>query len=135
MFRDRTIVERQGVCLAEGHTGAGVRSRRKRAWGQQGVLGLGRLGAASLPEAAPLAGTCRRDNRARPMGCLGALAGGASWCLSPAAAPAAGGPPSPAQPRWSTSSPAPGPRREHPESPGCWSVECTVSLLAPGLAV
>ena len=55
MFRDRIIVERQGVCPAAGRTGAGVRSRRKRAWGQWGGLGLGRLGAASLPEAAPRA--------------------------------------------------------------------------------
>lgn len=60
-----------------------------------------------------LARTCKGDNRARTTGCLGALAGGPSRCVSPAAAPAAGGPPSPAPPRWPTGSPAPGPRREH----------------------
>ena len=53
VFRDRIIVERQGVCPAGGRTGAGVRSRRKRSWGQWGGLGLGRLGTASLPEAVP----------------------------------------------------------------------------------
>ena len=94
--------------------------------GATGWAGLGQVGGGLPPRSSTqgcLAGTCRRDNRAGPTGCLGALAGGTSWRLSPAAAPAAGGPPSPAQPRWSTRSPAPGPRREHPESPGCWSVE------------
>ena len=85
VFRDRTIVERQGVCLAEGHTGAGVRSRRKRAWGQQGVLGLGRLGAASLPEAAPRAvwpGPAGGTTEPGPWGVLG------PWLVGPVGASA-----------------------------------------------
>lgn len=82
--------------------------------GQWGGLGKGRLGPPPYRKqcAGRPARPCKGDHRARTAGSLGALAGAASWCLTPAAAPAAGGPPSPALPRWPTGSPAPGPRRE-----------------------
>lgn len=51
-------------------------------------------------------------------GCLEAMAGHTSQCLTPAAMPAAGEPLSPALPRWLTGSLAPGPRREQTESLG-----------------
>lgn len=106
--------------------------------GAMGWAGLGQAGGSLPPGSSAqgrLARTCRGDNRAGTTGFLGALASGASRRLSPAAAPPAGWTPSPALPRWPTSSPAPGPRREPPESPGRWSVERTVSVVAPGLAV
>lgn len=54
--------------------------------------GRARAAATSLLEAAYR--SAGQDHRVP-----GALAGGASWRLTPAAAPAAGGPPSPAPPR------------------------------------
>lgn len=66
----------RGSALQRAHRG-GRREPEERSEGQRGSLGLGRLGAASLPEAAPgpLARTCEGDNRAGTTGCLGALAG------------------------------------------------------------
>lgn len=76
---------------------------------------MGGLGQPPYRKQRPgrLARTCKGDNRARTTGCLRVLAGRASWRLSPAAGPAAGGPPSPALPLWPTGSPVPGPRKEH----------------------
>lgn len=48
-----------------------------------------------------------------PPGALGPWLGGPGRRVSPGAAPAAGGPPSPAPPQWPTGFPAPGPRKEH----------------------
>lgn len=142
MFRERGKWFKVGGLARGGAHWSSSRSRRKGGgWGRQGGPGSGRPPYQKQPPGR-LARTCKGDNRARTTGGLGALAGGASWCLSPAAALAACGPPSPAPPRWPTGSPAPGPRTECQGSRGDWPREPVPAVwnaqpdqLCSGLAV
>lgn len=102
MFREGICVDIQGCPAEVSRAGA----ENKRRWGAKRVTWALWLEVALLEQQSGLE----------------AMAGPTSQGLIPAAKPAAGGPPSPAPPRWLTGSLAPGPRREQTGSLGGWPV-------------